>query len=101
MPKTSCSIWRKDGKQLRLFSNGNDGEKVKRFYFVGHNPFPCYSMNSTFHIVAEWLKANVWERQPGGFETIVRECKCDGGDGYETIVRETIRTRFVPFNPAQ
>lgn len=100
MPKTSCSIWRKDGKQLRLFSNENNGEKVKRFYFVGHNPFPCYSMNSTFHVVADWLKANGWERQPGGFETITRESE-HTNNGCKVIVRETVGQRFVPFNPAQ
>lgn len=94
---TSCSIWVKGEKKLRLFSSSEDQvKKTREFFFTGYNPFPCYSMESTFHIVAAWLKANGWERQPGGFETIVRECKCDGGDGYETIVRETIRTRFVP-----
>lgn len=88
-----CSVWRKDGKQLRLFSNGNDREKVKKFYVVGYNPFPCYFMNSTFHIVAEWLKANGWERQPGGFVT-TREEFTDSITGEKYI--STRVTRFVP-----
>lgn len=90
---TSCSIWVKGEKKLRLFSSSEDqAKKTREFFFTGYNPFPCYSMESTFHIVAAWLKANGWERQPGGFVT-TREEFADSITGKKYI--STRVTRFV------
>lgn len=33
---------------------------VATFQFSGWNPFPCYSMHSTFGVVAKWMRENGW-----------------------------------------
>lgn len=93
---TSCSIWVKGEKKLRLFSSSEDqAKKTREFFFTGYNPFPCYSMESTFHIVAAWLKANGWERQPGGFiTTSVSNEYNEFGEKF--VNTHTVVTRFVP-----
>ena len=96
---TSCSVWkREDGKQLKLFSRSERGnEKEKEFHFSGYNPFPCKRMISTFGIVENWLKANGWERVPGGFVSTREEFTDLTGEKYLS----TKVVRFVPFSPAK
>ena len=52
---------------------------IATFFFSGWNPFPCYSMQSTFGVVAKWLYANGW--RPNGNSSVKTF--------YETIDTET------------
>ena len=91
---TSCSVWAKGNKKMRLVANYEKGEKPKTFYCIGHNPFPCFTMKSTYHIVNEWLKANGWEQQTGGF--FVTNTRSEYTEFGERIIdSQTVVTRYV------
>lgn len=50
--------------QREFLSNGNLS-KISTIIVAGDNPFPCYSMTSTYHVVAEWMCENGWEPVSG------------------------------------
>ncbi len=64
------STWQKDGKTCKVCSEKaivNNGYKALpsrrgTFTFKGCNPFPCYSMESTYESVSAWLLSNGWKR---------------------------------------
>ena len=41
--------------------------------FVGHNPFPCFSMETSFPVLAAWLKANGWVQYGDTWLTMVED----------------------------
>lgn len=65
------SNWEKDGKVCRVLSERdivlepNSRKRVPvpvaTFQFSGYNPLPCYSMQSTFEIVSQWMYKNGWK----------------------------------------
>ena len=61
------SIWQKGNEICRIYSSGLYGGRVSTFRFSGYNPFPCYSMESTFTVINQWMKENGWTKKPGGF----------------------------------
>lgn len=61
------SIWTKDNRICKVnsranYKNGHPDKIV--FTFIGWNPFPCYSMVSTYPVVAKWLTENGWTKMP-------------------------------------
>ena len=87
------SIWQKGNEICRIYSSGLFGGRVSTFRFSGYNPFPCYSMESTFTVIEEWMKANGWTRKPGGFRVTTTTFFNDNGD--KVKVYETKET-YIP-----
>lgn len=56
----TTSIWKKDGKVCKVHSTWKKGSTNITFQFTGWNPFPCFSMMSTYPVVAKWLQDNGW-----------------------------------------
>lgn len=57
------SWWEKGNMVTKVVSEYNDGNKIGTFEFQIYNPFPCYTMRTTYHVVSAWLKANGWVRR--------------------------------------
>ena len=57
------SWWEKGDKVTKMVSEYKNGNKIGTFAFQIYNPFPCYTMRTTHHVVAAWLKANGWTRR--------------------------------------
>lgn len=57
------SWWGKDKLVTKMVSEYKNGNKIGTFEFQIYNPFPCYSMRSTYGVVSGWLKANGWTRR--------------------------------------
>ena len=85
------SIWQKGDKICRITSTG-ELKRVSTFRFSGYNPFPCFSMQSTFTVISKWMQENGWERKPGGYRDTTTTISEDGK------VSEVYRTKeiFVP-----
>ena len=62
--KTICnSTWKKGTDWFHLTTTKNGNEKKYTAYFSGPcQPFPCFSMETTYSVLASWLNANGWER---------------------------------------
>ena len=68
---TITSTWTKENKICHVHTNRDPGDdfpptkadKVCKAWFTGYNPFPCYTMETTYAVLADWLKANGWEKQ--------------------------------------
>lgn len=89
---TYISRWVKDGYRLTVFSKGKEGEKIKTFTFSGPiNPFPCFSMKSTFDVLSAWLRNNEWV-QISGYEkhVITHSVDYDGSVSSETIITKYV-----------
>lgn len=92
------SDWRKDGKICHVRSEKKMVEgvicphlaKVGTFTFTGYNPFPCYSMKSTFEVVSKWLYENGWEKEGSIYETYYNVLSD------EILIRTEIEKRFFP-----
>lgn len=57
------SWWEKGDKITKITSKYKNGSKAGTFYFQIYNPFPCFNMMSTYHVVSGWLKANGWKQR--------------------------------------
>ena len=57
------SWWEKDNLVTKMVSVYKNGNEVGNFEFHTYNPFPCYTMRTTYHVVSAWLKANGWTRR--------------------------------------
>jgi len=79
---TYRSYWEKGNKKCIVVSesqtlaNGKLG-KAKEFYFAGYNPFPCFSMMSTYDVVEKWMQDNGWNRTSGSDVTFITDEICD------------------------
>ena len=62
---TCVSTWRKGDKKCRIYGTKteNDIGPFYTFAIRGWNPLPCASFRGTYHILADWLIANGWERE--------------------------------------
>jgi len=59
----ATSAWKKDGNICNVHTTKEIcGKRIADISFTGTNPFPCYSMKSTYGVVAEWLKENGWTK---------------------------------------
>ena len=89
---TYISRWVKDGYGLTVFSNGKEGEKIKTFTFSGPiNPFPCFSMESTFEVLSGWLRNNGWKQIPGYEKHVItHSVDYDGSVSSETIITKYV-----------
>ena len=89
---TYISRWVKNGRRLTVYSNGKEGEKIKTFTFSGPvNPFPCFSMKSTFDVLSSWLMNNEWNRIPGCEQHVTTHTiDYDGSVSSETIITKYV-----------
>lgn len=58
----ASSYWKKGCKICRIETEKDATSHISKCRFHGDNPFPCYSMTTTFSVLAEWLRNNGWER---------------------------------------
>ena len=62
------STWHKGSqwvtvRSIRSVLPNDDVETRSTFIFLGpHNPFPCYSMISTYEVIREWFISNGWSK---------------------------------------
>lgn len=63
MTKIYCeSRWHKGDKRCRIVGE-EEGMKDYNFRIYGWNPLPCKSFVGTYHVLANWLIENGWERE--------------------------------------
>ena len=65
--KTTTAIhiswWEKGNMVTKVVSEYENGNKIGFFKFQIYNPFPCYSMRSTYGVVSRWLKISGWKQR--------------------------------------
>lgn len=94
------SHWKKGDKSCIIRSEksaDNDyWDRVSTFTFSGYNPFPCYSMKSTYKVISAWMKENGWECKPNGYNACIYNI-IDNGTG-EVVTTCSSSTVYVPVN---
>ena len=50
-------------KICRVYSSIKNGKNF--LTFIGWNPFPCYSMETTWRVFVKWMTENGWEEAKG------------------------------------
>lgn len=60
------------GKTCKVISERKK-ESVFHVTFVGWNPFPCFSMETSFPTLINWLTQNGWIQLEGVSRTVVCE----------------------------
>ena len=61
---TCVSKWRhtESGKTCTVQSTREFTCNKAEFVISGYNPLPCFSFKGTYLVLAQWLKANGWQR---------------------------------------
>ena len=68
-------INKETGKVVKVISSAQNNGR-HHVTFQGWNPFPCFSMETSFKVLREWLIDNGWYEMPG-ITVIIRETESE------------------------
>lgn len=68
---TYTSYWRKESELLKVATYYKEGHHATAF-FAGTNPFPCFSMETTYGELSKWLQDHGWVLQKGSTKRIAK-----------------------------
>ena len=83
---------------VHSFEEVKEGENrhYYKVWFSRYNPFPCFTMVTTMHVLFKWLEENGWKKNAGCYKaTRIREIDDQTG---EIVSEKEIRTSWIPVN---
>ncbi len=95
------STWKKEDKRCHITSEKQIRQQgidpainpIGTFTFAGHNPFPCYSMKSTYGVITRWMRENGWTRiKPQKMKVVYDVIDDETGEIIADTTREVIWT---------